>query len=1095
MEFGLLGPLEARHGERVVPVGGAKQRALLAILLLHANEVVSRDRLLDELWPERPPGDADHSLDHQVSRLRKALGDPELVRTRAGGYVLELEPEQLDANRFERLLEEGRRANAGGDPARALTRLEEGLALWRGGALADLAYEPFARAEIDRLEELRLLAIEERIDAELSLGRHAALTPELESLAAKHPLRERLRGQQMLALYRSGRQAEALRVFADARRALVAELGLEPGAPLRELEQAILRQDASLDPAPPAAARLRRRRGALVAVALLGAAGAAAAGVVLAAGGTQSSQALSQAEPESLVLLSARSGRIDAQASVRAPVLSRFGEGALWNLSFDGELTKLDPKTGKIEAFGNAGVPIPCGLAVAGGSVWVTDCTSSTLVRIEPARAIVVDRIKLPPTCCGPNDTGEVAYGAGSLWVAQGFANPSFVDRIDPGTGRLEKRITIPRGGANGGLTFGDGAVWVAGNVDAPEVPKLSKIDPATNRVVATVPALAGQASGVAVGGGFVWAGARDGLWKIGETGEIVARIPLAPHPETVAYAAGAAWVADGEAGTVVRIDATTNAKRTYRLGHDLNGLAVDGDRVAVGVQPDAADVTAGLKGRVATIALKEDDLDASSTDPAGMQGFNRYQQQFHYATCARLYDYPDAPGAAGARLQPEVAAGWPSVSDGGRTVRIRVRGGYRFSPPSGAPVTAETFRHEFERVLSPNVGGPWALWTYGNVAGSAAYHAGRTAHISGVSVEGDTLVIRLLRPDADLPRFLARAALCAVPDGTPMIDGGLPGPLPSAGPYYLAARSSDAVVLKRNPNYHGPRPHAVDAIVYRLGVPLGTALAQLARGEVDYVEEEDDPLIFPASAAARAAGTRYRLTPKDSTAGLALNTRRPLFSDPRLRLAVAYAIDRRALAAAAGGPDGIPTSSVAPPSRPGSVPVFSLRPDRARARALAGERHTRAVLAAPTDENGHLYETKVIALLRRELGAIGIELSVLPFTQQLIGTPQYAALLARADLALTGADDTSDPVAYLRQLGEQYLPAGDRERLDRIDRLAPPERDRAADALALKLEREAVYVQYLSRGLAELVSKRLGCVIDHPEYPGLDLAAVCMPG
>src|SRR5438067_7614839 len=157
MEFLLLGPLEVRTEAGVLAVGGAKQRALLALLLLHANEVVSRNRLLEELWPERPDS-AGHSLDHQVSRLRKTLGDPDLVMTRGGGYAIEVDPEQLDAQRFERLLEEGRRANAATDPAGALARLEEALALWRGGALADLAYEPFARGEIERLEELRLIA-------------------------------------------------------------------------------------------------------------------------------------------------------------------------------------------------------------------------------------------------------------------------------------------------------------------------------------------------------------------------------------------------------------------------------------------------------------------------------------------------------------------------------------------------------------------------------------------------------------------------------------------------------------------------------------------------------------------------------------------------------------------------------------------------------------------------------------------------------------------------------------------------------------------------------------------------------------------------
>ena len=280
MEFRLLGPVEAlRDGSRLA-LGGAKPRALLALLLLHANEPVSRDRLIEALWGDRPPGTADHSLDVQISRLRKAFEPDELLLTRPGGYVLEVEPEQVDVHRFERLLEEGRRANADGKPAEALEALEAALALWRGGALADLEYETFARPEIDRLEELRLVATEERIDAELALGRQGPVIPELEALVSKHPLRERLRGQLMLALYRSGRQAEALRVYGDTRKRLVDDLGIEPGQALKELEQAILRQDPALDPhadtgakTPPATAgsgdRLAGSRGRRDAVVLV----------------------------------------------------------------------------------------------------------------------------------------------------------------------------------------------------------------------------------------------------------------------------------------------------------------------------------------------------------------------------------------------------------------------------------------------------------------------------------------------------------------------------------------------------------------------------------------------------------------------------------------------------------------------------------------------------------------------------------------------------------------------------------------------------------------------------------------------------------
>ena len=231
---------------KLVALGGAKPRALLALLLIHLNEVVSRDTLIEALWPDRPPGTAAQPRRPDLTAA-KAFVPEDLLKTRSGGYVLEVEPEQIDAHRFERLLEEGRRQNAAGQHSEALATPDAAVALWRGAPLADLAYEDFARPEIERLEELRLVATEERSEAELALGRHDTLVPELEALTAKHGPRERLRGQLMLALYRSGRHAEALRVFADTRKRLIEDLGMEPSRQLRELEQAILRQDPALE--------------------------------------------------------------------------------------------------------------------------------------------------------------------------------------------------------------------------------------------------------------------------------------------------------------------------------------------------------------------------------------------------------------------------------------------------------------------------------------------------------------------------------------------------------------------------------------------------------------------------------------------------------------------------------------------------------------------------------------------------------------------------------------------------------------------------------------------------------------------------------
>ncbi|HEX3212758.1 MAG TPA: BTAD domain-containing putative transcriptional regulator, partial [Actinomycetota bacterium] len=253
MEFRILGPLEVFDDGRPVALPGGRGRALLALLILHAGEVISADRLIDELWGGSPPPTATTALQGLVSTLRKRLepartgGEARAVlRTVPPGYVLATDPTNVDANLFRRLIEEA----SGAAAAERAARLGRALSLWRGPALADFTYQPFAQREITTLEELRLAAVEERVEADLALGRHGQLVAELEALVAEHPFRERLRGQLMVALYRGGRQAEALAVYRDGRQALAEELGIEPGPGLRQLEGAILRQGPSLDLEP-----------------------------------------------------------------------------------------------------------------------------------------------------------------------------------------------------------------------------------------------------------------------------------------------------------------------------------------------------------------------------------------------------------------------------------------------------------------------------------------------------------------------------------------------------------------------------------------------------------------------------------------------------------------------------------------------------------------------------------------------------------------------------------------------------------------------------------------------------------------------------
>ena len=255
MDYRILGPLEVVDGGRAVPLGGPRQRAVLALLLMRANTAVSSELIVHELWGAEPPRTATKALQNCVSALRKALpAGAETLRSVSGGYALRVDPQELDRDRFEALVADGRALLAHGDVDEARHRFGSALDLWRGPPLSDFAFDDFAQDEIARLQELQIAATEDKVDAELAVGLSAELVPELEALISRHPLRERLRGQLMLALYRAGRQVEALAAYRETRRTLLGELGIDPSRRLQDLERAILAQDPGLDVTPVAGA-------------------------------------------------------------------------------------------------------------------------------------------------------------------------------------------------------------------------------------------------------------------------------------------------------------------------------------------------------------------------------------------------------------------------------------------------------------------------------------------------------------------------------------------------------------------------------------------------------------------------------------------------------------------------------------------------------------------------------------------------------------------------------------------------------------------------------------------------------------------------
>jgi YVTN family beta-propeller protein len=588
MEFRILGPLAVSSEGRELSLGGPKQRALLAVLLLHPNEVVSIDRLVDELWGERPPATALKVVQVYVSQLRKALrgrrgrGEEERVLvTRAPGYMLCVGPGQLDADRFEELVDQARQDLAAGRARRAAHMLLEALALWRGPALADFALEVFAQSEIARLEEARISAFEERIEADLALGRHSELVGELESLVTAHPLRERLRGQLMLALYRCGRQAEALAAYREARRLLVEELGLEPSQALQSLEKAILEQDPLLavapvaedDDLPPGVGTIpgelhssrvrwlsrRHARAVVLTAMLLVAGGVAAAAVGLTRGPTQ----LRSVPVNSLALIDASTGRLTRGIAVGArPVAVAVGEGSVWVANFDEQtLSRVDPVTRREQTRIPAG-GAPTGLAVGGGFVWVTHGFVGTVSQIDPGLNRITATHQLG------SGVADVAVAANAVWIVNGIDGT--VLRLDPATGARLRTIAV--GGSPSGVAADAHSVWIA------DGRSVVKVDMATNRVVARI-ALRHQATRVAVGGGAVWVSNNldNVVTRIDiATGSAAVAIPVGKGPVGLAADAKAVWVADGLDGAVSRIDPATNrVLATIPVGSEPGGVAL----------------------------------------------------------------------------------------------------------------------------------------------------------------------------------------------------------------------------------------------------------------------------------------------------------------------------------------------------------------------------------------------------------------------------------------------------------------------------------------------------------------------------------------
>jgi peptide/nickel transport system substrate-binding protein len=928
LKLQLLGPVEATIDDRRISLGPKKQRSLLAMLALHANETVSVDRLVDALWGDRPPATAQKMVQLYVSQLRRLLAaDSAQIVTQGRGYELRIDPRVVDAASFERLVEK-----AAGDQSAPNEAAHAALALWQGAPLADVANEPFAAAEIRRLEELRMQVSELAIDDDLALGREQEALPKLERLIEDDPLRERLYAQRMLALYRAGRQAEALQSYSAARRRLVEEAGVEPGSELRDLQARMLRQDSSLQPATQPSTRPRRTTIARAPAdesgsrRLIWAAAAVAVLGVVVFGLTRllGSDQLAGLDENSVGVIDPDEAKITAQYRLgAAPGAAAEGAGSVWVANpADGTVSRLHPGEDRVETIDVGGSPTA--LAFGGGSMWVAAADDGALAQVDIDANHVVQRIPVG------NGASAVAAGYGAIWVATALDGE--VVRVDLETG-VKKRVAV--GGHPVALATGADGVWVASE----ESGTVTRIDPGTAEALDAI-AVGNGPTAVAVGLGAVWTANReDGtVSRIDPAASRVTNtVPAGHEPTALAIGEDALWVADAE-GALLRLDAETDLVDA-QLDTDSapTGLVDFDDAIWVTtVAPQAAHRGGTLRVGGAPTPL-DPALGTYVLDSFLVDGL-AYES---------LVGYRRVGGTAGASLVGDLATDVPSPVDGGRRYIFQLRDDVRYS--DGSPLRAADFRASVERtiVLSPEVG----AFLFDSVVGvNRCLGAGPRCNMSAGIVTNEqarTVTINLRRPD---PQLLEKLAIFAVtPADTPRTPLRTHPP-PGTGPYRIEQIIPNRrALLARNPYFEAAERDRPAGFADRVEVEMGDERDQaedVERGRLD-VATVYAPATGATAALRTRLGARLRSGPFAMTEFAWLNTSAPPFDDQRVRQALNLAVDRGRIVDLTGGTESADsTCQLLPPGLPGYRPVcsFTLAPspagawkgvDLARAQAL----------------------------------------------------------------------------------------------------------------------------------------------------------------
>jgi YVTN family beta-propeller protein len=987
LEILLLGPVEVRVDGRALPLGRLKLRALLALLALNANRVVSTDRAIDALWGERPPATAPVALYGLVSQLRKLLdANSAVLVTKPPGYVLEVSSDHTDLGRFEELAAEGRAALDAGDAETASARLTEALGLWRGPPLQDLAFLSFAELEIGRIGELRLAAIEDRIEADLVRGLNGDLVRELEPLVAEYQLRERLRGQLMRALYGAGRQADALAAYRDARQTLHDELGLDPSDELQALERAILQHDSALaakkNEASPATERARTRyRYRWIAV---GGAAAAAAVVAVAVLALRDSGRGSVAVvPNGVGVL--EDGRIVAAAPLGAsPSDVATTSDSAWVTSTDAQtIARIDAGTGEVRQTIRVGSGAS-GVAADEHGVWVANSLDGTVTRIDPRANAAVDEIKVGTTPVA------LALRGDEVWVVN--RDDQTLTRLDARTGRRTARI--PVGTAPRAIAIGVQAVWVADEVRG----TVFRISTARRRIVDQVNVGNGPLA-LAVGHGSVWvANSLDGtVSRIDPSRDAVTNtIWVGDGPRALAVTQKGVWVSNEFDGTLRLIDVNANrVVRTVRIGERPEGLAATATNLFVAVRP------ANTLHRGGTLRIAVPELEPS-LDP------------LHWVSPATtLYDgllgVRRVGGADGGQLVPDLAVSIPAPTDSGRAYTFRLRPGIRYS--NGRLVQPADFRRALERGFRVEGGVSY----YGAIIGAeqCAATPERCDLSRGIVTDARarTVTFHLGRPDPNFLFALAVPLAFAVPADTPVREIGS-RPLPATGPYMVQSFDPRRqLTLVRNPFFRewskAAQPDGYADKIVVTPVPSKLEQVRMAeRGKIDFVFDIPRELqheVFTQYA------SQVHVNPVRAVTYLFLNTRVPPFSDVRVRRALNYAADRAAGArSSTRGVGGYPTCQVLPPDFPGYEPYCPYTalggrrgkwtaPDLKRARQLVAASGTRGATISVWVPANHRGEEAFVTKLLHSVGyRVRLrKVSTDAFTNVVFGNPHQTRVQA----------------------------------------------------------------------------------------------------